>query len=316
LNLQQLTATGKVLQASNGEIRLCCPYCEHVRIDKSPEKRKDTKFHLYINIEKDLFNCYRCGTKGKASKLFPFIEMYKVSNATTGELKHLLEAVDHKVTSLHYFNIDELSYPVKNGLEAYRYLTEYRGFSPETVSHYDMRVGLGRLEGRVVVPFYNADRRCVYYSARSYTSTLPKYLNPKENKSHVIFNIDFVPSQEVPIICEGVFSAISAGKTALALLGKFLSLTQLHLIARKYRVVKLALDGDVSMEQKMTYQQKFLNLGVSCGIVNLPREHDPESVGREKFQELVSCTTIVSNDDVRSKILQRFTTEKKFSRNS
>lgn len=316
MNLQQLTITGKILQASNGELRLCCPYCEHIRLDKSPEQRKDTNFHLYINVDKDVFNCYRCGTRGKASKLFPFIETYKFTNTTTGELRHLLNAVDFKPKQLHEFHINELSYPVRQGLQAYEYLVNYRGFSPEVVSHYDLRVGLNRLEGRVVVPFYNADKTCVYYSARSYTSVLPKYLNPKENKSHVIFNIDFVPSQEIPIICEGVFSAISAGKNAVALLGKFLSLSQLHLLARKFKSVILALDGDVGMEQKLAYQQKFLDLGVSCGIVTLPKEHDPESVGHDKFLELVACTTIVSNDDVRSKILQKFQTEQKFNRKS
>jgi hypothetical protein len=315
MNLEQMHATGKVLKASNGEIRLCCPYCEHVRLDKSLNQRKDTKYHLYINVEKDVFNCYRCGTRGKASKLFPFIEMYKFTSVTTGDLRHLLSAVDTKGTSLHVFNINEISYPVTSGLQAYEYLTRYRGFSPEVVKHYDMRVGLNRLEGRVVVPFYNTARKCIYYSARSYTSTLPKYLNPKENKSNVIFNVDFVPPEETPIICEGVFSAIAAGKTAIALLGKFLSITQLHIIARKFKSVLLALDGDVGMEQKLTYQQKFLDLGISCGIVPLPREHDPESIGKDKFRELVSCATILSNNNVRSKIIQKFQAESKLYRN-
>lgn len=45
------------------EIRLNCPNCE--KVGKTP----DTKKHLYVNVGKGVFHCFRCGWSGRISAL-------------------------------------------------------------------------------------------------------------------------------------------------------------------------------------------------------------------------------------------------------
>lgn len=48
---------------SSGEIRFNCPFCE------THGKTKDSKYHLYVNISKGVFHCFRCGADGRIQSL-------------------------------------------------------------------------------------------------------------------------------------------------------------------------------------------------------------------------------------------------------
>ncbi|MGB9812464.1 MAG: DUF3854 domain-containing protein [Thermovenabulum sp.] len=55
----------------SGEIRICCPFCG------------DKKYHMYVNLEKGVYNCFLCGAKGKIKdrdNINEGISMRRISN--------------------------------------------------------------------------------------------------------------------------------------------------------------------------------------------------------------------------------------------
>lgn len=282
---------------------MCCPFCEHIRLDKPLNQRPDRKFHLHLNTERDTFICFRCNTTGRASRLLPNLDFFRMPSPESAKdlLNSILRVSDATLPQPeHIFDLNEISYPMIPTTRAWEYLTSYRKLSPEVVDYYGIRVGFRRLEGRVIVPNWNADGQCNYYSSRTYTAQTPKYMNPRENRSGTVFHIDRIQGDTV-ILCEGVFSAIAAGPTAVAILGKFISARQYHLIASKFKTVYIALDGDVPVATKIDIQIKFLALGISCGVINLPKDHDPDSVGSEEFSRLLSTSRVFHSHEVSPK---------------
>jgi len=50
--LEAADALGLAVRPAGSEYRACCPFCG------------DTKFHLYLNPQKDAWHCFRCGEGG------------------------------------------------------------------------------------------------------------------------------------------------------------------------------------------------------------------------------------------------------------
>jgi len=291
-----------ITETSTGEIRMNCPFCEDRLTNKPPEDRADRNQHLYINPKKNLYFCHRCEAKGKAESLDHYLhdivsdrdhwDIIERSKKQTGIQKH----------DRTYFDPDQLGTAPVQGAPSWSYLTKERNLGSEDIRYYDLRSGKESLRGRIVVPVYDDEGYCIYYSARTYTGRNPKYKNPKIAKKNVIFNLHAVDTDYV-IVCEGVFSAIHAGRSAIAVLGKFISEWQFHAIARRFKKIYLALDGDVLQKDKELPEgkkkvpmivNKFQRLGCEVGVVKLPPDKDPEDVGREEFNRLLGQTKMES----------------------
>lgn len=282
-----------VVRTSTGELRMNCMFCPQ-RTDRSPDKGK----HLYINIKKNLYFCHRCEAKGKAEQLKAWIhdiQQQRDHHDIISEAKKKHQIIKHERT---YVNLDLVGNPVTEGTPSWLYLTKERGLSIEDIRYYDLRSGTKNMRGRILVPVFDREGYCIYYSARTYTNQKPKYKNPKIDKKNVIFHLHGVQT-DYAIVCEGVFSAIHAGRSAVAILGKYISKPQYHQLAKRFRKIYLALDGDEYHKDKARPPDKkkippMLNtlrkLGCEAGVVPMPKDKDPEDIGQKTFLKLVQET--------------------------
>lgn len=224
---------GDVLVASNGnEYRFCCPY-EH--FDSAGRETPDTKYRLYVNATKQKWFCQRCARGGSVKFLLSKMNVEVADTALT--------RWDRVIADLRGIALPEPNtavpppspaypcevYEVRPKTEAHRYLLQ-RGLRPSDIPFYSIVAGTGYWQDRVFVPTFGADGELAYWNARLFRGDHPaKYLNPKVPKSHLVFNIANVG--DTAIICEGVFSAIGAGRSATATFGKYMSPLQLRTLA-------------------------------------------------------------------------------------
>jgi len=85
------------------EVRVCCPFCG------------DSKYHLYLNTDKQVFNCYRCGEKGGVIRFIALltgcgetevIEQLKPTSKKTKKSKKK----NHPATMLNTFQLKQIGY--------------------------------------------------------------------------------------------------------------------------------------------------------------------------------------------------------------
>jgi hypothetical protein len=84
--------------------------------------------------------------------------------------------------------------------------------------------GLGKYQGRIVIPVYSADK-VVYFTTRAFLpGVLPKHKHPGREecgigKEKVVFNLDRALKTGQVVITEGAFDSIRVGKDGIAILG-------------------------------------------------------------------------------------------------
>lgn len=273
--------------AGKNEILIKCPYC------------KDHKYRLGINLSKGVYHCFNCDKAGRITdiKEFALISFETPSNdfeALKSKLRGMCEI------SSKDFDLDHISWPLdKKGTPlAYKYMID-RGFTPEEIVKYNLRVGkpyfdasgkeIKRTSGRIIFPFMS-DGNCVYYIARTLTGAIPKYLNSDGSKSTLVYNIDKVDG--VCILCEGIISAIAAERTtgipSVAVLGKSISFFQLNRIRSKCNKIYLSMDGDVTEEENSKILKRLVKMFDEVYLVKLPYGTDPDELKSEYqkyFQE-------------------------------
>jgi hypothetical protein len=269
------------------EFYICCPFC--VKLGKSP----DTGYRLGFNIKKNLYHCYRCESRGKLKDIAELgLLVHYTSNPSLDELQETIKDMmdNSKKTEFVSYDLEKMSWPI-DPVEtevAYRYMLT-RGYSPEELIRYKVRVGKSYLEGaktikrwsgRIVFPFFYRDK-CIYMVGRAYTGKEPKYINPDAPKGLIVYGIDEVKGKTV-ILCEGIISAHSAeratGISAVAVLGKDPLDLQLQRIRDKCEVIYLSFDGDVDPAKKARVFKRLMSFGFQIWDVELPNGQDPDSL--------------------------------------
>ena len=216
--------------SKSGEIRYKCPMCQEIK------GTPDTKGKLYVNIHSLKFNCFRCGYKGIVSRNAEYDEskIYATTEQSM-EVDEFIKDVSIILDGEDRFNLKIPITKVEESQGALNYLLG-RGFTIEQCRYYDLRVGgLHSNFGRIVIP--NEVDHLVYtdyFSARSYIGQTPKYLNPRKDKSKIVFNLHRIQSGTPVILVEGPLTAIAAGYHAVASLGKTLSDEQAAKIVAKH----------------------------------------------------------------------------------
>lgn len=261
------------------EVSINCMFC----LDKlgSP----DSKQHLYINVKKGLYNCFRCGSKGHLTA--SGIQGFKILAEQISEKDETLDNLRSRISNLHTHHKDELidlneiSYPLsKEGTPiAQEYITK-RGFTEEEIEKFHLRVGKNykdkegkdnhRWCGRILFPFI--DEGVKYIVGRSYTGKEPKYSNTNTPKNLIVYGLEFVENE--CILCEGIISAIAAyrytGVPGISCLGKTPSNLQLTKIRSKCDTIYYSLDGDVTKEERHNVLRQLFNLGFKVFEVKIP----------------------------------------------
>lgn len=225
------------------ELILHCPKCPR---EKSPK--------LYINIDKGLFNCFRCNFSGSLKKLYAFPDIISkiedvVSLSESSKLKHF-KPLEHKS-----YDIFEDLNPVREVLYTdpqYSYL-QSRGWTEDMIFTYKPLVSSNvKYSDRVILPVFDSSGSIVYFTARSIDpDAFLRYKNPSVPKSNVLFYSDVSESAlfaDIGIITEGIFDAAKI-PNAVALLGKVLtSQNESNIISflKKKSSIYVCLDSNTS----------------------------------------------------------------------
>lgn len=280
------------------EYRFNCPNCP----------TPDHKSHMYVNIEKMVFICFRCDTKGQLKYL---------ARKHGFALKVLPQARDWDRRVAEFFagpqEVDDVSevleYPEHwaHIPEGHNLATQYlfeRGIPQEDweyfglgIVHMPKKAG-GFHQPRIFIPTFNEENCLVYYVARAFMpldTFAPKYLNPRGvGRRNIIFN--FHPAandNDEIIICEGPISAMVAGRDAVATYGKSVTNGQINMLAaanvKRYHI---AFDAD-AQRTAMLLAERLHRKGCEVSIVTWNPEsgEDPADLGRYAFREALVKST-------------------------
>jgi len=286
-NVQTLVQfLGEPTPTSTGELRFKSPFQDKF---KNPFK-EDRKKHLYVNIKKGKFFCFKSSMAGSLNYLFAIlgIDLQEAAvrvETTLDDLRQRLASLGappEKFT-IPKAELPEWYQPVTMGAEVHRYLRG-RGVPDEDIAWYNIGEGTGEMDGWVILPNLDKAGNCEYWVARN--TRHKTYHNPSvDRRFHVLFLEKALSvSPEEVTVCEGVFSALAAGRDAVAALGKFVTDDQIRRMwDAGVRRVNLALDGD-AWEETLDTAERCLKIGLEVNILPLPSDLDPGDLGRTMFE--------------------------------
>ena len=294
--------------------------------------------HLYINYKKNKYNCFKCDVAGSDIRRLLYLlgvdaqfDYENIFSSYQQSLDDILSAppkcmrMDYSknlklLTAYYDWHTKELSE------EAYLYLQK-RGVSDSTIYNLRIKEGVNRYgeqfsyfkqeyagvdySQRIMVPSLRKDGTISYYVGRDYTGKKKnKYVNPSQKFAYAsedVWNLDMINSKHV-IICEGVFSAITAGgikMNACATYGKSISRSSNtdredvivpcqgeKLLAKKFDTYYVAYDSDALREALNTCRYLF-DRGANVKLVYIdPQVYgmkaDANDIGYDTFLSLLS----------------------------
>jgi len=234
-----------VIPAGQSELRINC---------FSPDgcNRSDTKYHLYVNIEKKIWHCFRCGygssQQPKTSSLVRFIADAENKSihlvlkfledrnilATDEPLSDLLENIFTKkytvkenlpiILPKQFFPLRTLSSSSKLFLE---YALLSRGLSLEDLVKYNVKYcctkvpNLKYWRNKIVFPIYDLNGVCKSAIGRDIGANKKRWLFwPNSNVHQLLWplgyfdSLKYIPfkSQETIVLVEGIFDALAVEK--------------------------------------------------------------------------------------------------------
>lgn len=155
---------------------------------------------------------------------------------------------------------------------------ESRGVTFSQMRDHHMRVAFdGKYKYRVIIPIINGDMTEFFVARGMYPWQKVKEYSPKSEgnqfkKSEVVFNLDEAAKTGTLIISEGIYDALSWGRSGVSLLGKIMSEAQLKRIKAKRGEVKtiyVALDRDAK-EYAIRLARQLIPYFKDVRVVDIP----------------------------------------------
>ena len=269
---------------SRDETLYHCPFCKH-------HKKK-----LSVNVTKGFFKCWVCDTKGAIS--------YLIKRFGTIDDRHdwalLDQEVDFSTMDLIFNQPEEKLPPVdlpseymclaKKGLppaanEAISYLWS-RGIGQKDILYHKIGFCLtGKYKKRIIIPSFDDEGNCNYFTARSYSGDWLSYKNPPASKN-IIFNDLLINWNEPITLVEGPFDSIKM-KNSIPILGSTLKETTklFKKIVEKQTEVYIGLDED-ALNKSMKIISLLLEYGLDVYKLDTSEIEDIGSITKTEAEEL------------------------------
>jgi hypothetical protein len=296
---------GRGIPSSGGtELRFKCPYCPRA------VGTEDERGHLYVHAcggacsrcqargcRDGFFLCHRCGAKGRLTQGVRRLAPVALDGAGSAS------AFRSMIDRLRGWRTDDQPRGLPSGyvrishyMEAWDYLLG-RGLTPDDIEYYGIGVGVsGEVSGRVIVPSYDEHGDVVFWTGRTYRNSSVRYINPiGEVRRRALFDLARASRRSEIVITEGVFSAMVAGRNAIATFGKLVTDDQVAKVVSAYRRedcsrIVVALDGD-ALGSSIKLARRLASHGCRVSVAQLPNERgmkDPADLGRLRFGEIAS----------------------------
>ncbi len=196
---------GEHHHVSRGWIGVDCPWCN-----------TKGKFHLGINLEKGIANCWICGAKNLGSVL----KRLGIS-IRLGKTRPRKEEEEEEEVKIEPPN--NLCSLTENPFRGY---IEGRGFDPEEIERVWGVKGIP-IKWRLWIPVYQ-NNKLVAYTTRAIGNVSPRYISTGRIKKY-LYGVNFCRNSI--IVCEGPIDVWRIGKGAVATFGIPPSREQLSKIA-------------------------------------------------------------------------------------
>ena len=295
--------------SSSEEVRFNCPFCN------------DSRKRMYVNLETGKFYCHNCQSQGRNPKgliakltglsLLEVSDEFKdILSEDIGSKENLSERIYEKLEIKEDFHITKIGISLPSGYKpmklstklpkekkAIRYLLG-RGVTKKQII--ENKMGLckdPRYHNRVIIPITNIEGKVVFFVARDFVGkSALKEISPasegRENtKSEILFNLKGAIDTRTMIISEGIFDALSWGRSGVALIGKIASdshLEQFYNCRDKIEEVYVALDDD-AYEFSVDLARKLKDMGYkTVKIVKMVGDpNDNLKHGKKHMRELI-----------------------------
>jgi hypothetical protein len=234
-----------------------CPVC------------KSSSWKVYVNLEKGVWHCHAAlhGKGGRVAGVFS-------------------RQLPKPPASFPPIDLPEWS-PL--GAKASEYLS-LRGISPSVAAKLALvEAQDDKLLGRILVPYFAGDGRCIWWTARSYSKHLapkPKYIGaPVDRPLYMVRSLvpDGPLDQHAWVIVEGPFDAIAAalaGVNAISVGGTRMTNRQRRqLFSLTPRDIIVMLDGDASAKA-VTLARQLRHIAPTR-FVTLSPGQDPGNMAKE-----------------------------------
>lgn len=259
---------------SQGWIGTSCPFCT------------DSSNHLGINLDSKVYSCFRCGSKGKMSKLIMELE-----NKTFSQITPILNQFTKKDKNYGTIRIrknrdkevDELIYQNSTGLtESHKVYLRSRNFDAEFLeSKYKLRSGkpTSLYKHRIIIPYIRQNKTYTF-SSRSIIpgQSGPKYLHNSTEQSvfapkEILFNED--SCKDSCLVLEGVFDVFRIGSGSVALSGIQYTQRQVFLLSRFKRIFILFDPEEQAQIQAIKLSKDLSFCSSSVEIIKVETDLDP-----------------------------------------
>jgi len=254
------------------DIEYNCPKCDQDR----------NKFNLSVDVNNKIFQCWACGYKGRAIKLFydygsPIhIERYKSLDVNAGlklQKNNSLEKEAEQLTLSDFRSLKHQWTDSLNYVAAMKYLSR-RNIDQTIIDRWDMCYAeTGKYKNRIIVPSKSEDGKIDYFIARDFFDTQKaKYFNPQLDKEKIIFGEKFIDWKKPIFITEGVFDAVVI-YNAIPILGTNLKPYKrlIQKLSQNRSTVILGFDpDDVGVKKEINVAKFLLNIG--CTVYILPKK--------------------------------------------
>ncbi len=318
----------EVKNEGNAQIQVNCPRCR----DREGLSDYDGKFNLEINLEKNMFRCWKCDDPKYSGRDITYLikehgnkedlDDFNQIKADYFEYGFGEEEKEEKKESPvtlpdEFIPFSSLDVNNPDHLVAYNYLIFDRKIDRELIFKY--RLGFcveGRYKNRIIIPSFDKNGRINYFVARTWIKGVkPTYMNPKVEKGKFIYNEGYINWDAPVYLVEGGFEELSFPVNTIPLLGKSLNRTLFKVLKEKKPNVIIILDPDAFKENLKLYQEikilysdcpervKFVTLEGNNDLDEIKRFKGKEEVIRQikKAKEptdldLIRASTIIGNN--------------------
>ena len=281
----------KLRRSGRDQYRGCCPI-----------HRGDGRDAFHVNLARNIFHCFACGTGGTVLDFVAAMERCSLFEAAQ-KLQGLTCSSDTPISTSDEKELvterRRVSPPLNfklTGIDCtHRYLAE-RGITELTAREFGVGFysGPGLMHRRLVIPIHNAEGQLIAYCGRSLDGTQPRYLVPPAfTKSEILFNMHRAAAgvDKSVVVVEGFFDCMKvhqAGiRSVVALMGSVLYEPQRHVLLERFRRAILMLDGDSTGRKASMAISQRLRPDCDVRIVSLPDGVQPDQLPAEDIGNIL-----------------------------